>query len=70
MPETKADVGNLPYCGMSSISESVSMRECGRALSKVGECGLAWGELAVHAPTLPYTLTRSFSCSHKLGGLT
>ena len=60
MPETKADVGNLPYCDMSSISESVSMRECGRALSKVGEHGLAWGKLAVHAPTLPYALTRSF----------
>ena len=48
MPETKADVGNLLYCGMSSISESVSMRECRRALSKVGERGLAWGELAAH----------------------
>ena len=48
MPETKADVGNLPYCGMSSISESVSMRECGRGLRKVGECGLVWEELAAH----------------------
>ena len=48
MPETKADVGNLRYCDISSISESVSMRVCGRALSKVGERGLAWGELAAH----------------------
>ena len=48
MPETKADVGNLPYCGMSSISESVSMRVCGRGLRKVGERGLAWGEHEAH----------------------
>ena len=58
MPETKADVGNLRYCGMSSISESVSMRECGKGLSKVGERGLALGVCS--SPTLPYTLTRSF----------
>ena len=48
MPETKDDVGNLRYCVMSSISESVSMSVCGRALSKVGECGLVCGELAAH----------------------
>ena len=48
MPETKADVGNLRYCDMSSISETVSMRECGRGFSKVGERGLVWGELAAH----------------------
>ena len=33
---------------MSSISETVSVGECGRALSKVKERGLAWGELAAH----------------------
>ena len=57
MPETKADVGNLRYCDISSISESVSMRVCGRALSKVEESGLAWGELAAHLHS--HTLSQS-----------
>ena len=49
MPENKADAGNLPCCGASSISESASVRERGRDLSKVGPRGLVWGELAAHS---------------------
>ena len=41
IPETEADMGNLHYCKMSSISDSMNVRECGRALSKVEEHGLA-----------------------------